>query len=202
MLRDGAYETELPTIRGKVEPAGEHFLTRDYEIAQGFTERPVKLTVPGAVTIMDTTANVHYDDERALAFDIADALNYEVRALAEAGCSYIQIDEPLFARKVEAALDYGVECLERAMDGVPDHVTRVMHMCCGYPNHVDDEAYHKADPDSYMRLAEALDRSSVHQISIEDAHRHNDLSLLEKFTRSTVLFGSVAIAKEPGRAGR
>ena len=195
VLRDGAYETELPTIRGKVEPAGDHFLTRDYEIAQGVTDRPVKLTVPGAVTIMDTTVNAHYTDDRALAFDIADALNYEVRALADAGCSHIQIDEPLFARKVEAALDYGVECLERAFDGVPGHVSRVMHMCCGYPNHVDDEAYHKADPESYVRLADALDRSSVDQISIEDAHRHNDLSLLEMFSRSTVLFGSVAVAK-------
>jgi 5-methyltetrahydropteroyltriglutamate--homocysteine methyltransferase len=34
----------------------------------------------------------------------------------------------------------------------------------------------------------------VDQISIEDAHRHNDLGLLEQFTRSTVIFGSVAIA--------
>ncbi|MGI9414244.1 MAG: hypothetical protein ACR2PM_11280, partial [Hyphomicrobiales bacterium] len=195
VLRDGAYETELPTIAGKIEPMGEHFLTRDFEIAQGFTDRPVKLTVPGAVTIMDTTANAHYADDRALAFDIADALNYEIRALAEAGCRYIQVDEPLFARRVDAALDYGVECLERAFDGVPDGVTRVMHMCCGYPNHVDDQAYHKADPESYVRLADALDRSSVQQISIEDAHRHNDLSLLERFSRSTVLFGSVAIAK-------
>ena len=195
VLRDGAYETDLPTIRGRIEPDGSHFLDHDFKVAQACTDRPVKITVPGALTIMDTTANDHYDDPRKLAFDLAGALNFEVRALADAGCRYIQIDEPLFARNVEAALDYGVECLDRAFDGVPDDVTRVMHMCCGYPNSLDDEEYHKADPMSYFQLAAAIDRSSVHQISIEDAHRHNDLKLLEEFKSSTVIFGSVAIAR-------
>ncbi len=130
-----------------------------------------------------------------MAFDLADALNFEIRALAEAGCKFIQVDEPLFARNVERALDYGVECLDRCFDGVPEDVTRVMHMCCGYPGHLDDEEYHKADPSCYFRLAEAVDRSTVNQISIEDAHRYNDLSLLERFQNSTVIFGSIAIAQ-------
>jgi 5-methyltetrahydropteroyltriglutamate--homocysteine methyltransferase len=195
ILRDGAYETELPTISGKVVPRGEHFLPDDFRCAQGFTDRPVKMTVPGPLTIMDTTANTYYGERRTQAFDLAQALNYEIRALADAGCQYIQVDEPLFARKVDDALDFGVEALERCFDGVPDNVTRVMHMCCGYPNCVDDENYHKADRESYFRLAAAVDASSVHQISIEDAHRHNDLSLFEKFARSSVVFGVVAIAK-------
>ena len=203
VLRDGAYEAELPTIRSRITPRGDHFLDRDYQIAQRFTDQPVKITVPGPTTIMDTCANVFYDDDRQLAFDLADALNFEIRALAEAGCRYIQVDEPLFARNVDRALAYGVECLDRCFDGLPAEVTRVMHMCCGYPGHLDDHAYHKADPNSYFRLAKAVDRSSVDQISIEDAHRHNDLSLLEKFPNSTVIFGAVAIAQskvEPAEA--
>ena len=195
VLRDGAYEADLPTVRGKVAPRGDHFLPHDYEVAQSFTGNPVKITLPGAITIMDTTANAHYGDERELAFDLADALNFEVRALADAGCRYIQVDEPLFARKVEQALDYGVECLERTFDGVGKDVTRVMHMCCGYPSCLDDEHYHKADPQSYVRLADAIDASSIDQVSIEDAHRHNDLTLLERFADTTVILGSVAIAK-------
>jgi 5-methyltetrahydropteroyltriglutamate--homocysteine methyltransferase len=199
VLRDGAYETELPTIRGPIRapqtPDTAKFLARDYEIAQSFTKKPVKVTVPGPLTIMDTTVNAHYEDERKLAADLADALNVGVRALADAGCTYIQVDEPLFARSVDRALAFGVDALDRCFHKVPANVIRVMHMCCGYPNHVDDEEYHKADPQSYFDLAEAIDRSSVHQVSIEDAHRHNDLSLLEVFERSTVLFGAVAIAK-------
>ena len=97
-------------------------------------------------------------------------------------------------RKVEAALDYGVECLERCFDGVGDGVTRVMHMCCGYPGHIDDEDYLKADPGCYFQLAQAVDRSCVDQVSIEDAHCLNDLSLLERFQQSAVILGVVTIA--------
>jgi 5-methyltetrahydropteroyltriglutamate--homocysteine methyltransferase len=192
--RTGAAVASLPTITGKIEPTGEHFLDRDYEVAQSFTDRPVKITVPGPVTIIDTTANSYYKSERELAFDLADALNFEIRALAAAGCKHIQVDEPLFVRNVEFALDFGVECLERCFDGVADHVQRIMHMCCGYPGHLDDPDYLKADPKIYGLLANALDASSVDQISIEDAHRHNDLELLECFPISTIIFGGVAIA--------
>ena len=195
VLRDGAYETRLPTIRGQIKHGTAHFLDHDYRVAQAATDKPVKITVPGPLTITDTTANEFYDDRAALARDLADALNYEIKALAEAGCKYIQLDEPLFARNVQGALDYGVECLDRCFHGVPADVTRVMHMCCGYPNHLDDVTYHKADQSCYFDLAEAVDNSSVHQISVEDCHRHNDLSLYEKFQNSTVIFGSVAIAK-------
>lgn len=195
VLRSGAYETDLPTIRAKIEANTDHFLDHDWRVAQGFTDRPVKLTVPGPITIMDTTANAHYDNERELAFDLADALNHEIRALANAGCKYIQVDEPLFARKPAEALAYGIDALERCFDGVPDDVTRVVHMCCGYPNHLDDTEYLKADPQSYFQIATAMDASSVHQLSLEDAHRHNDLSLYDKFKRITIVFGAFAVAR-------
>jgi 5-methyltetrahydropteroyltriglutamate--homocysteine methyltransferase len=195
VLRDGAYEASLPTIRNKIEPEGEHFLPRDYQVAQAATDHPVKITLPGPITIMDTTANTYYKDDKELVFDLARALNYEIKALATAGCKNIQIDEPLFARKPVAALEYGIEALEMCFDGLDDDVTRIMHMCCGYPSCLDDEDYKKADPLSYFQIASGLDQSSIQLVSIEDAHRHNDLSLLEKFTQTTVIFGAVAIAK-------
>ena len=192
--RNGAAVAELPTINARVVPDGSHFLDRDFDIAQAFSERPLKITVPGPLSIIDTTANVYYRTERELAFDLADALNYEIRALADAGCKYIQVDEPLFVRKVDEALEYGVECLDRCFDGLPDDVTRVMHMCCGYPGHIDDESYLKADPDCYFQLAQAVDKTSVQQVSIEDAHCLNDLKLLEQFDNTSVILGVVTIA--------
>jgi 5-methyltetrahydropteroyltriglutamate--homocysteine methyltransferase len=192
--RNGAAVAELPTINARVVPNGNHFLDRDFNIAQAFSERPLKITVPGPLSIIDTTANVYYRTERELAFDLADALNYEIRALADVGCKYIQVDEPLFVRKVYEALEYGVECLDRCFDGLPDDVTRVMHMCCGYPGHIDDESYLKADPDCYFQLAQAVDKTSVQQVSIEDAHCLNDLQLLEQFDNSSVILGVVTIA--------
>ena len=108
VLRDGAYSAELPTITRKIQPKGHHFLDRDFEIAQSFADRPVKITVPGPTTIMDTTVDQFYRDERRLAFDLADALNFEIRALAGAGWRYIQIDEPLFARNGRTARSISV----------------------------------------------------------------------------------------------
>ena len=69
-----------------------------------------------------------------------------------------------------------------------------MHMCCGYPSELNSTDYPKADRQAYFDLAEAVDRSSIDQVSIEDAHRHNDLALLEKFKNTTVLLGVVNIA--------
>ena len=126
---------------------------------------------------------------------MAEALNLEVLALADAGCRHIQIDEPVFARNPKNALDYGFENLEKAFHGCPDHVTRTVHMCCGYPDKLDRTDYPKADPDSYFQIADAIEDSTIDVVSFEDAHRHNDLSLLEHFKNTAIIFGAVAIAK-------
>ncbi|MDH3714078.1 MAG: 5-methyltetrahydropteroyltriglutamate--homocysteine methyltransferase [Gammaproteobacteria bacterium] len=193
-LRNGAYTAALPTIVGPIE-AGAHFLTHDWNVAQSFTEAPVKITMPGPMTMSDTLTDAHYGDPAKLGEAFAAALNSEVLALAEAGCTNIQIDEPLFARKPDAALAYGMENLERAFHGCPGHVTRTVHMCCGYPDRLDNADYPKAPPDAYFKLAQAVDDSSIMAISVEDAHRPNDLSLLEKFQATHIIFGVVAIAR-------
>ena len=192
-MRGGAWTAEVPTFTGRVA-AREPFLVRDWEVAQAATERPVKITVPGPLTIADSTANTFYPDRRTWCAALADALNVEIRRLADAGCRHIQVDEPLFARLPDQALDYGIETLERCFHGVPGGVTRTMHMCCGYPDKLDETDYLKADPEAYRRLAGAVEASTVDAVSIEDAHRHNDLSLLEAFSRTTVILGVVEIA--------
>lgn len=192
--RNGAAVADLPTITAKIVPRGNHFLDHDFQVAQQHSNKPVKVTIPGPLSTIDTTVNQFYRSERELAFDLADALNYEIRALAAAGCKFIQVDEPLFVRQVDKALDYGVECLDRCFDGIADDVTRVMHMCCGYPGHVDDENYLKADPQCYSRLARAVDQTSIDQVSIEDAHCLNPLELLELFKNTSVILGAVTIA--------
>jgi 5-methyltetrahydropteroyltriglutamate--homocysteine methyltransferase len=193
-VRGGTYEASLPTITGPVT-VRDQFLVADWKRAQANCKRPVKITMPGPMTISDTNHDDYYHDPRQLGRDLAGALNVEVRALAEAGCVHIQIDEPLFARKPEAALEYGFENLERAFHGCPKGVRRTVHMCCGYPDRIDREDYPKADPDSYMRIADTIEDSSIDAISFEDAHRHNDLSLLERLPTTTVIFGVVAIAR-------
>ena len=192
--RGGAFRDRLPCIRGAVA-GGEPFLPHDWRVAQSLSDRPVKTTIPGPLTIGDTVADAYYDDPRARGEALAAAINREVLALAAAGCRHIQIDEPAFARHVPDALAFGLEHLERCLHGAPESVVRTLHICCGYPDRLDNEDYPKAPVSAYGDLAEAIDRSSVHAVSIEDAHRPNDLALLERFRSTTVILGVVATAR-------
>ncbi|WPD21551.1 MAG: cobalamin-independent methionine synthase II family protein [Candidatus Electrothrix scaldis] len=193
-MRSGAWFNKVPTIAGPVR-AYEHFLVRDWKIAQAATNRPITVTIPGPLTLNDSLFDGYYNDERQLCRELAAALQYEILALAEAGCQRIQIDEPLFARQPDKALAFGIENLERCFHNLPDSVTRITHICCGYPARVDDENYYKADRAAYFQLAAPLDAADIDAVSIEDAHQNNDLKLLEHFRQTTVIFGVIAIAR-------
>jgi len=193
-VRSGAFEADLPTITGPVSLRSP-LLGCDYITAQQFTSNPVKITIPGPMTITDSIADDFYNNDKKLGMELGNALNEEILALVESGCEHIQVDEPVFARKSQMALDYGIENLERCFDGVPDHVTRAVHICCGYPNALDSENYLKAPSSAYFELAEAMDESSVNAVSIEDAHRPNDLKLLELFKKTSVIIGLIDVAK-------
>jgi len=192
-VRGGNYVANLPTITGPVSARGV-FLVDDWKTAQSFTDRPLKITMPGPMTVADTNADEFYHDPAKLGAAIADALNVEVLALAAAGAIHIQIDEPLFARKPAVALEFGFDNLERAFHGCPAQVQRTVHMCCGYPDRLDHPDYPKADQGAYLQIADAIEQSCIDAVSFEDAHRYNDLSLLEKLPTTTVIFGAVAIA--------
>ena len=193
-MRDGQWVVNVPTIAAPVK-AGSSFLVRDWRVAQAVTEHPVKITLPGPLTIIDSTYNAFYGDERELAADLAAAINLEVVKLAHAGCRWIQIDEPIFAREPDKALAFGIENLERCFHGVPDAVNRAIHICCGYPDRLDSDRYEKAPAENYFRLAPALDDAALDVISIEDAHRPNDLSLLELFKNRIIILGVIGIAR-------
>jgi len=193
-MRDGSWVARVPTVTSKLEP-GPPFLPDDWRVAQSVTDREVKITVPGPLTICDTIANEHYASRPELARALADVLNIEIKRLAEAGCTWIQVDEPLFARRVDEALAFGVECVERCFAGVGPEVSRAVHICCGYPASLDETDPAKADSESYFALSGALDAADVDAVSIEDAHRPNDLKLLELFGHTTIILGLIDIAK-------
>ena len=73
-------------------------------------------------------------------------------------------------------------------------IEKITHICCGYPDKLDVINYPKAPLDSYKKIAKALDASLIDSVSIEDAHRYNDLELLRNFTKTKVIFGLIKIA--------
>jgi 5-methyltetrahydropteroyltriglutamate--homocysteine methyltransferase len=193
-LRQGGWTAYVPVVRAPIQ-AGERFLRHDWRSAQQATDRPVKITVPGPLTIAGTIADDHYGDERALCAALGDALNQELRDLAHAGCPWIQVDEPLFARHPDKAAAFGADNLARTLHKLPQETRTAVHVCCGYPAELDQEDYPKADPDAYAELAEPLELAPVDAVSLEDAHRPADLSVLERFARTTVILGCVDVAR-------
>ena len=122
-------------------------------------------------------------------------INVEIIRLVEAGCKYIQIDEPLFARKPQEAIDYGISNLEKCFKNIEtSNVEKITHICCGYPDKLDAVNYPKAPLSSYHQIAKLLDNSIIDTVSIEDAHRYNDLILLENFKKTKIILGLIKIA--------
>ena len=128
-----------------------------------------------------------------MCFDLGEVINKEIKNLVDAGCRYIQIDEPLFARKSKEALEFGIDNIERCFHGI-NNCDKIVHICCGYPDKIDSVDYPKAPLYSYFDLADALEASCIDTISIEDAHRYNDLKLLEKYKTKKIVFGLLKIA--------
>jgi 5-methyltetrahydropteroyltriglutamate--homocysteine methyltransferase len=73
-------------------------LVDDFKYLKTQTDRPVKATCPGPVTLsihVQTRPGDAYNNDRlALCWDLVPAVNAELKALAAAGADYIQVDEP------------------------------------------------------------------------------------------------------------
>ena len=186
--RAGDFPTNVPTITAPILLREDYAVT-DWCRAQSFTDRPVKMTLPGPMTTADTLGDEHYGDGNTRDAAFADVLNRVIRGLAAAGCKHIQLDEPVFVRYVPQVLEYGIENVERAFDGLSGRGTRTLHICCSYPECLDADYSYKAPKEAYGEVAAALDVSSVMAVSIEDAHRHNDASLFEQLANTTVILG-------------
>ena len=194
VARTGNYKCWLPTITNKIS-AADPFLVDEWKSNQSLSNKPVKVTIPGPMTITDTISNTHYTSDEEMGYDLAIAINTEIKRLVDAGCKYIQVDEPLFARKPDNALAFGIKNLEKCFEEINhSDVEKITHICCGYPDKIDAENYPKAPLDSYTKIAKALDNSKIDSVSLEDAHRYNDLSLLKNYKNTKIIFGVIKIA--------
>ena len=92
----------------------------------------------------------------------------------------VQIDEPYLQARPEKARAYGVEVINRALEGIEG--TTALHMCFGYAAIVHDR------PPQYAFLTELRD-CVVRQISLEAAQPRLDLSVLRQFPQKTIIVG-------------
>lgn len=158
---------------------------RDVQVLRAATDRQIKITVPGPFTMTQLCRNDFYQDEEALAFDLAAAVNAEIHDLFAAGADVVQIDEPYMQAYPDKARKYAVAALNRALEGV--HGTTAVHVCFGYAALVPGR------PPGYAFLTE-LAGCSVKQISIETAQSGLDCSVLEQLPGKTIILGVIDLS--------
>ncbi len=153
---------------------------RDVAFLRAHTDKPIKITIPGAFTMAKMALDEHYGDQVALTMAYAAVLNEEVRELVAAGADVIQIDEPHMQAHPKEAGRFGLAAIDRALDGIPGPT--VVHLCFGYAYVVKDK------PSGYSFLPE-LDKCAATAISIEAAEPGLDPAILETLASKQVLFG-------------
>jgi 5-methyltetrahydropteroyltriglutamate--homocysteine methyltransferase len=140
----------------------------------------IKMTVPGPFTMSQQAQNDFYSDEEEMALDYAAAVNAEIKDLFAAGADVVQIDEPYMQARPEKARKFGLEALDRALDGVTG--TTAVHICFGYA------AIIHVRPSGYSFLPE-LEHSAARQVSIETAQSGLDCAVLTKLPSKTIILG-------------
>jgi 5-methyltetrahydropteroyltriglutamate--homocysteine methyltransferase len=115
-----------------------------------------------------------------MALDYAAAVNAEIKDLFAAGADVVQIDEPYMQARPEKARQYGVEAVNRALDGVKGETA--VHICFGYAAIIHER------PSGYSFLPEFAE-TQVKQISIETAQSKLDCSVLESLRGKTIILG-------------
>ncbi len=181
--RRSGVERPVPTVTGQVKRR-QAAVVNDLKFAKSCASRPVKMAVPGPMTVVDTTYDEAYGNEQALAMDVASALNAELLELQAAGCDVVQIDEPAMTRYHEKVSDYGLQALDRCLEGVT--IPTIVHLCYGYPG-----TGPKQHEYLYDNLLPMLMQTSIGGFSVEFARSNYDPRVLAQCRDRLVMFGCV-----------
>lgn len=174
---------KVPRVYGPIarrRPA----VVEDLQFAKACTDHPVKMAVPGPMTVVDSTLDEHYGDEAAMAMDMAAAINEELRDLEAAGADVLQIDEPAMTRYHEKVADYGARALDRCIEGIT--VPTIVHLCYGYPG--GKSLQHQYE---YPELFPLLLATNIGGFAVEFARSNYDPAILEPCKDRLVVFGAV-----------
>ena len=183
-LDRSGHPNPVPRVVGKIKRR-HPVEVRDVEFLRANTDRPIKMTVPGAFTMSQQAQDDFYKDEVALAMDYAAAVNEEIKDLFRAGADIVQIDEPYMQARPEKAKRFGRDIVNRALEGVKG--TTALHICFGYAAIIHQR------PSGYSFLPEFED-TVVKQVSIETAQSKLDCSVLAKLPSKAILLGVIDLS--------
>ena len=170
----------VPRIVGPIERKWS-ISVEEVKHLKSLTDRPIKFTVPGPFTMAQQAQNDYYDDVSEAAADYALAVKAEISDLFAAGADIVQLDEPYMQARPAEAERYGVDVLNKALEGASGPTC--VHICFGYAALI-----HERPTDGYSFLPQ-LKQACCNQISIETAQSGLDCSVLTALPDQTILLG-------------
>ena len=180
-LDRSGHPNPVPRIVGKIRRK-RPVEVEDLKFLKRHTTRLTKITLPGPFTMSQQAQNDYYPSPAEAAMDYAVAVNEEIRDLFAAGADIVQIDEPYMQARPQPAREYGLQALNRALEGVGG--TTAVHICFGYAAVIHER------PSGYSFLPEFA-QSPVKQISIETAQSNLDTSVLAKLPGKKIMVGCI-----------
>ena len=164
--------------------------------ARTLTDRKLKVTIPGPMTIVDTLHDVYYADRKKAAFAFADAIRAEIEELADAGVDIVQLDEPAFNVYFAELEEWGIDALNACVRGVA--CSSAVHVCYGYgiKANMDWKASLGGEWDQYGIVLPLLAQSSLDEISIELAGSRVPPDVLSGTGDKRVAVGVIDVATD------
>ena len=150
-----AFAIKNPVVVGPVRRR-QPLAVQEYQGARHYTTRPIKVALPGpylltrSMWVKSLTAE-HYPTKEALGNDVVTLLREELIALRQAGCDFVQFDEPVLTEVAfagphathtfmcaalsektnpEEELNFAVDLINRVVEGV-DGIKTGLHVCRG-----------------------------------------------------------------------
>jgi len=193
-IRD-RYEASVPSVVGAVERKAPVFVD-DAKNLRTLTNQPIKWTLPGPMTMVDTLHDAYYGSREKLAWEFATILNQEAKELEAAGVDVIQFDEPAFNVFFDEVADWGVAALERACEGLKAET--VAHICFGYGIKANNDwkATLGTQWRHYEKSFPLLQRSTIDTISLESHHSNVPLEVVELVRGKKVMLGAIDVASQ------
>ena len=189
------YDADVPMVVGPVARTRSIF-AEHAKFLRAETDRPVKFTLPGPMTMVDTLYDGYYRSREKLAREFAKILNAEARELEALGINVIQFDEPAFNVFMDEVRDWGIETLETAAGGLK--CKTAVHICYGYgiKANIDWKQTLGDEWRQYEGIFPLLAQSAIDQVSLECANSKVPIELLALLRGKDVLVGAIDVATE------
>ena len=187
------YDASVPTVTGSVSRQNPVFVEHAKFLRQQ-TDKPIKWALPGPMTMVDTLYDAHYRSREQLAWEFATILNQEAKELEKAGVDIIQFDEPAFNVFFDEVNDWGIACLEKAIEGL--QCETAVHICYGYgiKANTDWKKTLGSQWRQYEQTFPKLQQSNIGIISLECHNSQVPLEVLKLIDGKKIMVGAIDVA--------